>query len=299
MSVRLGINPLTWTNDDMPELGGDTPLEHCLAEARQAGFAGVELGYKFPRDVQTLAPLLQTASLALASGWYSSHLLERSVEEEIAALTPHLGLLKALGAKTLVFCDMGRHVYRTRQTPLSHSPLLSETEWRHFTQRLDQVAAYCQAQGVQLAYHHHLGTLIETPAEIERLLSETSSAVGLLLDTGHLSAAGGDPVALYQAHAARIHHVHCKDVRHAVLADARNRDLSFLDAVLNGLFTVPGDGNLAFAPLLAALKKHGYAGWLVVEAEQDPAIAHPLTYARLGHDNLRRLCIEAQLDLAE
>ncbi|MGQ7246467.1 myo-inosose-2 dehydratase [Halomonas sp. V046] len=297
MSVRLGINPLTWTNDDLPSLGGDTPLSVCLSEGREAGFSGFELGNKFPRKAETLGPILERHDLALVSGWYSAELLTRSAEAEIEALTPHLELLKALGAEVMVFCEVTRCVHGTFGVPLSHRPTLSEDEWALFTERLDRVAEHCQAQGVQIAYHHHLGTLIESEADIDRLMAETGPALGLLLDSGHLVGAGGDPLAVLKRHSARINHVHCKDIRREVLADVTNRNLSFLQGVLNGMFTVPGDGFIDYAALLKGLKTKGYDGWLVVEAEQDPAVAHPLTYARLGHANLMRLCAEVGLEV--
>lgn len=299
MTVRLGINPLTWTNDDMPSLGGDTPLETCLSEGRQAGFSGFELGHKFPRDPAVLGPILESHGLSLVSGWYSSELLTRSAEEEIAALQSHLHLLKSLGAKALVFCEVTHCVHGQRDVPLSHSPSMSEAQWQRFLPRLDEVADYCLSQGVQIAYHHHLGTVIETEEEIDRLMAGTSPSVGLLLDSGHLVGAGGDPLAVQRRYAERINHVHCKDIRRKVLADVRNRDLSFLEGVLNGMFTVPGDGFIDYTSLFRQLAASDYEGWLVVEAEQDPAVAHPLTYARLGHDNLQRFCAEAGLRITE
>ncbi|PMR68613.1 myo-inosose-2 dehydratase [Halomonas heilongjiangensis] len=299
MSVRLGINPLTWTNDDMPSLGGDTPLEVCLAEGKQAGFSGFELGHKFPRDPAVLGPILESHGLALVSGWYSSELLTRSAEEEIEALKPHLHLLKSLGATAMVFCEVTHCVHGQRDVPLSHSPTMSEAKWQRFLPRLNEVADYCQEQGVQIAYHHHLGTVIETEEEIDRLMAGTRPSVGLLLDSGHLVGAGGDPLAVQQKYAERINHVHCKDIRREVLADVRNRDLSFLEGVLNGMFTVPGDGYIDYTSLFRQLAASDYAGWLVVEAEQDPAVAHPLTYARLGRDNLKRFCAEAGLTVTE
>lgn len=295
MSVRLGINPLTWTNDDMPALGGDTPLDTCLAEGKQAGFSGFELGHKFPRVPEKLGPILEKHGLSLVSGWYSSELLTRSAEDEIEALKPHLHLLKSLGANVMVFCEVTHCVHGERDTPLSHSPRMSEADWQMFIPRLNKVADYCLEQGVQIAYHHHLGTVIETPDEIDRLMAEAAPSLGLLLDTGHLVAAGGDPVAFQKKYADRINHVHCKDIRRDVLADVRNRDLSFLDGVLNGMFTVPGDGYIDYTTLFEGLRESDYSGWMVVEAEQDPAVAHPLTYACLGHDNLRRFCAEARL----
>ncbi|HWT09790.1 MAG TPA: myo-inosose-2 dehydratase, partial [Roseomonas sp.] len=284
--------PLTWTNDDMPELGAETPLGTCLAEARQAGFAGVELGNKFPRDAATLAPILARHGLALASGWYGSRLLERDVEAEMAAAEPHLALLQAMGCTACVFAEVSRAVHGERTTPLSRRPVLSDADWAVLAPRMDEMARRMAARGLRLAYHHHMGTVIQAEAEIDRLMAQTRE-VALLLDTGHLTYAGGDPVRAATRHAGRIAHVHCKDVRTAVMADALGRDLPFLAAVLEGVFTVPGDGAVDFAAVFGALAKAGYAGWLVVEAEQDPARAHPLTYARLGHDHAAALAARA------
>jgi inosose dehydratase len=287
--IRLAINPLTWTNDDMPELGAATPLETCLAEAREAGFEGIELGNKFPREAAVLAPILARHGLALASGWYGARLLERDVEAEMAAAEPHLSLLSAMGCTVCVFAEVSRAVHGARTTPLSRRPVLGEEDWAVLAPRMNELARRMAARGLRLAYHHHLGTVVQSEAEIDRLMAATDPAVGLLLDTGHLAAAGGDPVAAARRHAPRIAHVHCKDVRRDVLARATAADLPFLVAVLEGLFTVPGDGMVDFAAVLDALAAGGYLGWLVVEAEQDPAKAHPLTYARMGHDHLAAL----------
>jgi inosose dehydratase len=295
MSVRIGINPITWTNDDLPELGGETPLETCLAETRLAGYAGIELGNKFPRRAEALRPILDRHGLALISGWYSGRLLERSVEEEIAAVEDHLVLLAALGCKVMVFAETSGGIGDDRATKLSRRPVLASGDWEDFAAKLTQVAEHLRSRGVAMAFHHHMGTVIETPEEIDRLMVLTGPAVGLLLDTGHLAYGGGDPLTVARRHVARINHVHCKDVRRAVLERVRAADSSFLDAVVEGVFTVPGDGVIAYEPLFAVLKEAGYQGWLVVEAEQDPAKAHPLTYARIGYNYLSTAASEAGL----
>lgn len=286
--VRIGINPLTWTNDDLPELGEANSLETCLKEAKLAGYEGVELGRKFPRDAKVLGPILKPHGLNLVSGWYSARLLERSVEDEIKAMQSHAALLRSLGAKVMVFCEVSRCVHGERKIPLSRRPKLAEKEWKQFGERLDAVAAELDKQGLKMAYHHHMGTVIQSEDEVDRMMGSTKS-VGLLLDSGHLTFAGGDPMRALKRHAKRIVHVHCKDIRKDRLAAARKQDMSFLDAVLGDVFAVPGDGSIDFEPLLAELAKHDYQGWLVVEADQDPAKAHPLTHARIGHDCLRPL----------
>jgi len=282
MAVRIGINPITWSNDDLPELGGETPLETCLAEAREAGYVGIELGNKFPRESAVLRPILDRHGLALISGWYSARLLERTAAEEIRAVEPHLSLLSEMGSAVMVFAETTGSVAGERGRPLSRRSHLSEADWPRFAERLTAVADHLVRRGVRMAYHHHMGTVVESEAEIDRLMRSTGESVGLLLDTGHLAYAGADPVAVAKRHIARINHVHCKDVRADVLAVMRGDDRSFLDAVVEGVFTVPGDGAVDFAAVLGVLKTAGYQGWLVVEAEQDPAKAHPLTYARMG-----------------
>ena len=285
---RIGINPIGWSNDDMPELGLETPLEVCLAEAREAGYAGVELGHKFPRDPAVLAPILDRFALQLVSGWYGARLLERSAAEEIEALAAHLGLLEAMGSEVMVFAEVTGSVHAERGVALSRRPVLAEADWPRFAARLTALGDHLAEHGMALAYHHHMGTVIESEDEIDRLLAATGPNVGLLLDSGHLVYAGGDPAAVATRHGRRIRHVHCKDVRPELLARVRAADSSFLDAVVEGVFTVPGDGVIDFTAVFLALKAAGYGGWLVVEAEQDPAKAEPLHYAHLGRRGLER-----------
>jgi inosose dehydratase len=286
MAVRIGINPITCSNDDLPELGGETPLETCLAEAREAGYAGIELGNKFPRESAVLRPILDRHGLALISGWYGARLLARTAAEEIRAVEPHLRLLAEMGSAVMVFAETTGGVAGERARSLSRRPRIAEADWPGFAERLTAVADHLAGRGVRMAYHHHMGTVVESEAEIDRLMRSTGESVGLLLDTGHLAYAGADPVAVAKRHIARINHVHCKDVRADVLAAMRRDDRSFLDAVVEGVFTVPGDGAIDFADVLGVLKAAGYRGWLVVEAEQGPAKAHPLTYARMGYRSL-------------
>lgn len=295
MTVQLGINPLTWTNDDLPSLGAETPLETCLIEGKLAGFEGFELGNKFPRQASVLGPILARHQLKLVSGWYSGELLTRSVEEEIAAVQDHLTLLRELGANVMVFCEVTDCIHGKQQVPVNQRPHFPAERWAEYGAKLTEFARYTQSQGVQIAYHHHMGTMIETEQDIDLLMQHTGEEVGLLLDTGHLTFAGVDPVAVAARWAKRINHVHCKDVRPAVLAEVKNKKMSFLNAVLAGVYTVPGDGCVDYPAVFRELKRVNYQGWLVVEAEQDPAIAHPLTYARLGYNNLHRFAEDAGL----
>jgi inosose dehydratase len=295
MPVRLGISPIGWSNDDMPELGGDTPLETCLAEARLAGFEGIEVGNKFPRDAAVLRPLLDRHGLSLISGWYSGRLLQQSVAAELVAIENHCSLLVAMGCTVLVYAETSGGIAGDRRRPLSSRPRLADADWRDFGFRLTELADRLARRGIRLAYHHHMGTVVESEAEIDRLLAVTGDGVGLLLDTGHLAFAGADPAAVARRYGHRINHVHCKDVRRDMLASVRAGDASFLDAVLDGVFTVPGDGCIDFDEVLAALAAADYRGWLVVEAEQDPVRAVPLAYARLGFAHLSAAVARAGL----
>lgn len=286
MAIRIGINPLTWTNDDLPELGADTPLETCLSEGAEAGYEGFELGNKFPRDAAVLGPILDSHGLSLVSGWYSSNLLERSVAEEIQAVQSHLQLLRTLGSTVMVFAETTDAVHGMMDRPVSSRPCMSETQWALFTGRLEEMADYLSGEGVEMAYHHHMGTVVETQEDIDRMMSATGPSVGLLLDTGHLTYAGGDPVKAIRDHGSRINHVHCKDIRPEILRASLDGNRSFMNSVLAGVFTVPGDGCIDYRDVYAALQKFNYSGWLVVEAEQDPAIATPLKYAKMGYSHL-------------
>ena len=286
MAVRLGVSPIAWSNDDLPELGGDTALETCLAEAREAGFAGIELGNKFPRQAPVLRSILERHRLALISGWYSGRLLGRPVEAEMAAIEPHRNLLAAMGCTILVYAETTGSIAGDPGRALSTRPRLGDRDWRAFCAGLTDLADWLAQSGIGLAYHHHMGTVVEDAGDIDQLMTTTGDSVGLLLDTGHLVFAGADPAAIVRRHGRRINHVHCKDVRDGVLAEVRARDASFLDAVLDGVFTVPGDGFVDFGGVLRLLAATDYRGWLVVEAEQDPAKAPPLAYAKRGFAHL-------------
>jgi myo-inosose-2 dehydratase len=291
MTIRLGTNPIAWSNDDLRSLGGTTPLETCLAEARAAGFAGIELGHKFPREAGALRDVLERHDLALVSGWYSSSLLQRDAAAEFAAMRPHLDLLRALDCDVLILAETTGAVHGDLIAPLFRRPVLADADWPRFAARLTELARMTQDAGLRIAYHHHMGTVVQTGAEIDRMMAETGDALGLLLDTGHARFAGTEPVALARIHRARVVHVHCKDVRLDTMRESLRADHSFLRSVVDGVFTVPGDGGIDFAAVLRELP--GYSGWLVVEAEQDPVKANPLAHARLGHDTLARLAAQA------
>jgi inosose dehydratase len=298
MSVRIGINPITWSNDDLPELGGETPLETCLSEAHQAGYAGIEMGGKFPREASALKAVLAKHHLALISGWYSGHALKNEAKQEFEEALPHLELLKANGCTHVVYADISNGTQGGIDTPISKRPKLPDSEWKNYGRKVTELAEKMADFGVRMAFHHHMGTVIEADAEIDKLMANTGQAVGLLFDSGHSAFSGGDPVALAKRHAKRVVHVHCKDSRKPILDKARAADQSFLRSVLDGIFTVPGDGQVDFTTILKIFHDAGYAGWLVVEAEQDPAKAHPLTYATMGYKNLKKFAEGAGFTVA-
>jgi inosose dehydratase len=287
VSVRFGVSPIAWANDDMPELGAGTTVEAILAEAAEIGFAGIELGARFPRDPATLAPMLARERLALIGGWWSTHLLGHSVETEVEGMESHLRLLQALGAPVFIAAECTDAVHGQRGRPMSSRPRLPAPAWAQFGARLSALAAYTAERGLRFAYHFHLGTVVEDRDDLDRFLDATTAAVGLVVDTGHAALAGIDAARLIRAHPERVAHVHVKDVRSAIADRVRAEDRSFLDGVLAGMFTAPGDGDLDFEAVMRALAHIGYRGWIVEEAEQDPARADPRAYSRLGLDTLK------------
>jgi inosose dehydratase len=295
VSIRFGVSPIAWINDDMPELGADTSLEQVLAEARSIGFAGIELGGRFPRDAATLATLLARFQLVLVGGWYSASLLTRSAHEEIAALQAHLDLLQALGCTVFIIAETSNAIHGNRNRALSASPRLERAGWARFGEKLTEVADHVAAAGMRLAYHHHLGTVVESGEDLARLLESTGASVGMTIDTGHAALGGVDAIALIRTHPQRVAHVHCKDIRGEIFRKIKAEGGSFLGGVLDGMFTVPGDGDLDFRKVVQALAAIGYCGWIIVEAEQDPAIADPRRYGELGLTTLRREAAAAGL----
>lgn len=286
LKAKLGIAPIAWSNDDLPQLGGETTLATCLFESHLAGFQGVETGGKFPKTAAELKPLLSEFQLDLVSGWYSGTLLDNSVEEEIKKSLPQMQLFRDCAAACLVYGETAGTIQNKQDVPLARRRRLSDEQFKTYGDKLSHFAAFCMDFGVPLAFHHHMGTVVEDEHDIDRLMAATSNDVGLLFDAGHLVFAGADPLNVLEKHGRRIIHVHTKDVRAEVLSQLdRNKD-SFLDAVLAGVYTVPGDGSIDFTAIVNKLAALGYQGWFVVEAEQDPAKAPPLQYARIGYKAL-------------
>lgn len=293
MTVRIGANPICWSNDDLPEIGGNISLEQCLTEAKGAGIEGMELGNKFPREASKLKPILDKHGLDLVSGWYSTFLIERDADAEFAAAGAHRKLLKDMGCKVFIAAECTRTVHGDKSKPLSKRPVMTDAESDRFNTRLTKLAELLAAEGLTLVYHHHMGTVVQTGDETDRMMAGTGNAVKLLLDTGHALWAGADPTALARKHRARIAHVHTKDVRPDVAKTANAKDWSFLDAVLQGVYTVPGDGAVDYPAVFKELK--GYSGWVVIEAEQDPEKANPKKYVTMGYNNLVKYLKDAGL----
>lgn len=298
LRAKLGIAPIAWSNDDLPQLGGETSLETCLAESRLAGFQGVETGGKFPKTSNVLHPLLQDYQLELVSGWYSGTLLDSTVQEEIKKSLPQMQLFRECGAACLVYGETAGTIQNKQNMPLAQRRRLSDEQIIEYGEKLSQFAAFCTDFGVPLSFHHHMGTAIEDENDIDRLMAATRKEVGLLFDAGHLVFAGADPVRVIENHGHRINNVHTKDVRSNVLATLDWNKDSFLDAVLKGIYTVPGDGSIDFNLIVSKLAQVGYQGWFVVEAEQDPDKAPPLEYACIGFKSLQKALVSAGYDLA-
>jgi len=296
--IRIGANPIGWSNDDLQEIGGETPLETCLAEAKEAGFVGMELGNKFPREAGALKAALEPFGLACIGGWHSIELLKRSAKEEFDAAAAHRTLLKAMGTDVFIVAETSNCIHGDRSKPLSQRPRLASGDWAGYGAKMTELADRLAAEGLKLCYHHHMGTIIETPQDIDAFMAASGPAVHLLLDTGHATWGGGDPAELARTYRSRISHFHAKDVRRDVMEQARKNDWSFLDSILGpgdalGVYTVPGDGMVDYVAVFKELP--GYSGWVVVEAEQDPKKANPLAYAKRGVANLRRFLAEAKL----
>ena len=297
MSIKLGIAPIAWSNDDMPELGGETTLEQCLSEASRAGFTGIESGGKFPKNSKELLPKLEKENLQLCSGWYGASLLKNTPKEEFKLMRRQMDLFKDCKSPCMVFAEVTKSIQGDPKTPLSKKPVLSEDEWKLLISRINEIGKMMLDENMPLAYHHHMGTVIETESETRRLIESTNDDVKLLIDTGHMLFAGGNSIKLTEDFFERIIHVHCKDIRKNVLERSLKNNNTFRQAFLDGAFTVPGDGCIDYIPFLTVLKKKNYEGWLVVEAEQDPAKANPFEYAKIGYNYLSKTAKECGFEI--
>ena len=288
--VRLGIAPIGWTNDDMPDLGAENTFEQCVSEMALAGFTGSEVGNKYPKDTAVLKKALDLRGMQICNQWFSSFLLTKPFEEVEKEARAQLEFLRAMGSKIIGFSEQSYSVQGKLDTPIfGHKYVMNDEEWARLLDGLNRLGKIAlEEYGIALTYHHHMGTVIQTEEETDRFLAGTDPRyVNLLYDTGHFAFAGFDPLAMVKKYVGRIRHVHLKDVRPAVLERVHKEDMSFLNAVRAGAFTVPGDGCIDFEPIFKVLEDAGYEGWMLVEAEQDPAIANPFEYALKGRKYIR------------
>lgn len=293
MKAKLGMSPIAWWNDDLPELSDDVSLEECLRQSRSAGFTGMEMGRRFPSDPDVMLPILKAADVTLCGGWFSGTL----VDEELAAnqdrILPMIELFKAVNAPCIVYGEVGRSIQGKREIPLAEKPRLADDEMKAYASKVTAFGEWCADQGMPLAYHHHMAAVVETEPELDAFMAASGPGIPLLLDAGHLAFAGGDVLRAIDRHHARITHVHVKDIRRSVVDALDRSKQSFLDAVALGAFTVPGDGSLDFAAIVQLLADYGYEGWFVVEAEQDPRKNPPLEMAQVGYKELMRVMTAA------
>ena len=286
MKIKLGIAPIAWSNDDMPELGGDTPIEQCLEEASSAGFTGIELGGKFPRNPGITNFLLNKYKLKMPGGWYGSLLRTRSAEDEWVAMQDHLNLLKLVNADVFVFADVSGSIQGDQTKRLSTRPTMEDDEFVEYCKKINDISNRLSDEGIPMSYHEHMGTIIQTENDVDRFMNNTNQNTFLLYDTGHLLFAEANYERVLKNYISKINHVHCKDIRQNILKNSLKNDLSFRESFLDGVFTVPGDGCIDYEPLFKILHENNYDKWLIIEAEQDPKKANPLEFAKIGYNYL-------------
>lgn len=297
LKAKLGIAPIAWWNDDLAELSDDVSLDECLRQAALAGLTGMETGRRFPMDMGELGPILDRHGISVCGGWFSGLLLDGDIEAEKDRIAAQMAFFKAAGAPCIVYGETARSIQGERHTPLAQKPRLTEAEMAAYGRRMSDFADWCAAEGMPIAYHHHMAAAVETEAELDLFMLHSS--VPLLLDAGHMAFAGGDNLRVIDNHFARISHVHTKDVRMDVINALDRSTESFLDAVIKGAFTVPGDGSLDFEKIVKALAGKGYEGWFVIEAEQDPIANPPLEMAKKGRAELKRVMDAAGYEVSQ
>ncbi|QUM67198.1 myo-inosose-2 dehydratase [Staphylococcus delphini] len=284
--IKYACAPIAWTNDDLPELGEENSFEQCISEMALAGYEGTEIGNKYPKDAEVLKSYLKPRNLSVASAWLSLYLTTKPYEETEKSFIDHMNFLKALGAKVIVVSEQGKSIQGDINCPLfKFKPTFNDEEWKKLIDGLHRLGSIARDNGMKIVYHHHMGTGVQTTEEIKRLMDATDpKLVSLLYDTGHLHFSGEDIVDIFNLYTDRIHHIHFKDIRSTIVERVKKEKLSFLEAVKQGAFTVPGDGDIDFKPILEMIQESDYAGWIVVEAEQDPAVANPFLYAKKAKD---------------
>ncbi len=286
--VYLACAPIAWTNDDLPDLGAENTFEQCVSEMALAGFTGSEIGNKYPKDVETLKHKLDVRGMRICNAWFSSLLLSDGYEATIEAFIKHRDFLHALGAKVIGASEQGNSIQGKDVSIFVEKPVYTDEQWELIAKGFNEMGRLAKEKGMYFTVHHHMGTGVQTEAEIDKLMEITDpDLVYLLFDTGHLSFSGEDVLGVLKKYVHRTKHVHLKSIRKDVIEDAKNKGYSFLDSVRAGSFTVPGDGDFDFTPVFDILDEAGYEGWVVVEAEQDPAKANPYEYAVLARNYIR------------
>lgn len=279
-NIKLGIAPIAWTNDDMPDLGAENTFRQCVSEMALAGFSGCEVGNKYPKDVKELKKQLDMRGLSIANQWFSSFILTQPMEKVERDFAAQCEFLHAMGAKIIGASEQSYSIQGTDIPVFEGKYVMNAKEWKKLAAGLNKLGKIAQSYGISLTYHHHMGTVVQTAEETDRLMEMTDPGLfSLLYDTGHLAYCGEDVTEVLKKHVGRVKHVHLKDIRPDVVNKVRAERLSFLQGVRAGTFTVPGDGAIDFAPVFDILDRAGYKGWMIVEAEQDPAAADPLEYA--------------------
>lgn len=291
MTIKLAIAPIAWTNDDLPELGSQNSFEQCISEMALAGFVGTEIGNKYPRDVTALKSYLEPRGLSVASAWFSAFLTTKPYDETAAAFIEHRDFLHGMGAEVIVVSEQGHSIQGQMTTPVfDEKPIFSPEDWQKLASGLEKLGDLAAEKDMTVVYHHHMGTGVQTTAEIKQLMRMTDPAkVSLLFDTGHLVFSGEDPVEIYELYQDRIAHIHFKDIRSKEMAEVKADKASFLAGVKAGVFTVPGDGMIDFKPIWQAIEASNYTGWIVVEAEQDPAKANPFVFAKKARQYIKEV----------
>lgn len=278
--VKLGIAPIAWTNDDMPDLGAENTFEQCVSEMALAGFTGCEVGNKYPRDTAVLKKALELRGMQICNAWFSSFLTTKPYEEVEKDFIEHITFLKEMGANVVGMSEQGHSIQGTDKPIFEAKYVMNDEEWDTLCTGINKLGKVAKDMGIKLCFHHHMGTVVQTEEEIDRLMANTDPELfGLLFDCGHLAYCGEDYMSVLNKYADRIRHVHLKDIRPEKVEQVKREHLSFLQGVRLGTFTVPGDGVIDFKPIFDVLEKTGYEGYVLVEAEQDPAIANPLEYA--------------------
>lgn len=298
--ILYGTNPIAWSNDDDHSIGSHLSLEDCLSDCREIGFDGIEKGHKMPSDGAPLRAVLGDYGLRFIGGWHSTNILAEgsTLATEIAAMDAHIAMSKAAGTDLLIICECSNTVHGDDNRPVNDRPVLSDAEWAGFMTGINALAKHAAGQGMRFCYHHHMGSCVESGADIDRFMAAAGPDVRLLLDTGHCLFGGTDPAELARKYMHRVGHIHCKNIRPSVMEQVRTERLSFIEGVRRGAFTVPGDdeGCVDFEPVLKLAAGHGYQGWLVIEAEQDSLVREPRHYQGMGYEALRRMAVEAGLD---